>query len=196
MRSTKICFPSWITNSRPCATRKTNTLPSSRPRASKPPDGAAAQRLTHVAGAAPAVASRPAALQTRVPPLEHLGVESSAPPAPTAPSGSGSSHDPLHVAVGQAVALVPADRDGDHLRREPEPGKCRSVDRRREGSRSKHAQLPQPGRPPPPRPDGRRRPQETVGRRPSLDNEEGPSPSPGPSGMPAPGSSAPRTGRY
>ena len=37
MGSTKICFPSWITNSRPCATRKTNTLPSSRPRASKPP---------------------------------------------------------------------------------------------------------------------------------------------------------------
>ena len=37
MGSTKICFPSWITNSRPCATRKTNTLPSSMPRASKPP---------------------------------------------------------------------------------------------------------------------------------------------------------------
>ena len=37
IRSTKICFPSWITNSRPCATRKTNTLPSSRPWASKPP---------------------------------------------------------------------------------------------------------------------------------------------------------------
>jgi len=37
MGSTKICFPSWITNSRPCATRKTNTLPASTPWASKPP---------------------------------------------------------------------------------------------------------------------------------------------------------------
>ena len=37
MGSTKICFPSWITNSRLCATRKTYTLPSSTPRASKPP---------------------------------------------------------------------------------------------------------------------------------------------------------------
>ena len=37
MGSTKICFPSWITDSRPCATRKTYTLPASAPRASKPP---------------------------------------------------------------------------------------------------------------------------------------------------------------
>jgi hypothetical protein len=32
------------------------------------------------------------------------------------------------VAVGQAVAEVPADRDCDHLRRKPEPGKRRPVD--------------------------------------------------------------------
>ena len=39
------------------------------------PDGAAAQWPAGVAGAAPAVTDRPAALQTRVPALEHLGVE-------------------------------------------------------------------------------------------------------------------------
>jgi hypothetical protein len=31
----------------------------------------------------------------------------------------------LHVAVGQAVTQVPADRDHDHLSREPEPGERR-----------------------------------------------------------------------
>ena len=39
------------------------------------PDGAAAQRPADMAGAAPAVAGRPAALQTRVPAFKHLGVE-------------------------------------------------------------------------------------------------------------------------
>jgi hypothetical protein len=34
----------------------------------------------------------------------------------------------LHVAVGQAVAEVPADRDRDHPRWDPEPGKRRPVD--------------------------------------------------------------------
>jgi hypothetical protein len=31
----------------------------------------------------------------------------------------------LNVAVGQIEAQVPADRDNDHLRREPEPGERR-----------------------------------------------------------------------
>jgi hypothetical protein len=33
----------------------------------------------------------------------------------------------LQIAVGQAVAQIPADRDRDHLRREPEPGERRLV---------------------------------------------------------------------
>jgi hypothetical protein len=34
----------------------------------------------------------------------------------------------LDVSIRQAIAQVPADRDRDHLRREPEPGERRPVD--------------------------------------------------------------------
>jgi hypothetical protein len=44
----------------------------------------------------------------------------------------------LDVAIGQAVAQVPADRDRDHLRREPEPSKRRPVDVWTSGSGSAH----------------------------------------------------------
>jgi hypothetical protein len=44
----------------------------------------------------------------------------------------------LHVPVGQAVAQVPADRDRDHLQREPEPGKRRPIDVGTGGSASTH----------------------------------------------------------
>jgi hypothetical protein len=33
----------------------------------------------------------------------------------------------LHIAVGQAIAQIPADRDRDHLRGEPKPGKRRPL---------------------------------------------------------------------
>ena len=36
----------------------------------------------------------------------------------------------LDVPIGQPVAQVPADRDRDHLRREPEPGERRPVNGR------------------------------------------------------------------
>ena len=58
----------------------------------------------------------------------------------------------LQVAVGEPVPEVPADRDRDHLRREPEPGKRGPLDRGTGGSRSMHppsflsqAPLPPPG---------------------------------------------------
>jgi hypothetical protein len=44
----------------------------------------------------------------------------------------------LHVPIRQAVPEIPADRDRDHLRREPEPGKRRPVDVRTGSSRSTH----------------------------------------------------------
>jgi hypothetical protein len=45
----------------------------------------------------------------------------------------------LDVASGEAVSQVPADRDRDDLRREPEPGERRPVDVRTGGLRSTHA---------------------------------------------------------
>jgi hypothetical protein len=42
------------------------------------------------------------------------------------------------IPVGEPVAQIPADRDRDHLRREPEPGKRRPADAGTSGSRSTH----------------------------------------------------------
>jgi hypothetical protein len=44
----------------------------------------------------------------------------------------------LDIAVGQAVAEVPADREGDHFGWEPEPGERRPADVVTGGSRSTH----------------------------------------------------------
>jgi hypothetical protein len=58
----------------------------------------------------------------------------------------------LQIPVRQAVPQVPADRDRDHLRREPEPGKRRPLNGETGGSRSTHppsflsrARAPPPG---------------------------------------------------
>jgi hypothetical protein len=57
----------------------------------------------------------------------------------------------LDVPVGEAVTEVPADREGDHLRRKSKPGKRRPLDSGTDGSRSTHPSslLSQPRRPRP-----------------------------------------------
>jgi hypothetical protein len=56
----------------------------------------------------------------------------------------------LQVPIGQPVAEVPADRDRDHLGREPEPGERRPVDLRTGVSKSAHRpSFLSPDRPPP-----------------------------------------------
>jgi transposase InsO family protein len=44
----------------------------------------------------------------------------------------------LDIAIRDSVPEIPADRQRDHLWREPEPGKCRPVNARTGGSRSTH----------------------------------------------------------